>query len=466
MVSDRVRRREYVASLTGGLVGLAGCGAFGDGETTESRAETADGDRRGTTASATQTAEAGSETPDDQSGGGDDGDDAAENGGDGRNGAGRVRYAPPGDVQATIDAVADAGGGVVRLQAGRTYDEGATVRVRPGVTLDCNRAVIEISGDRDGLFLDTGAAVVDGRVDVTASGYASSAVVLDTTRSTHGKYNAGGERDTSASFEGHVLGDADDPRGAGLELVSDGAAFESVHDAGITMGCRFSGTVAHFEHGVRADVRNGGWINSVRFDLDLSGNRVGFLHTGTGDGYLLSDLYGAIQTSWHQGAAGVRNETDQPSVTVYGRIWDADPDRDQHAVEGPGIAVVSDLAATHAETAADAAGSTGLDLWGDGVQFVDYGSGSKLVVRPSEAGVVLETAGGTRLLLGADGQVRPQPGRGYFQMLGEDLSERSGTNWWELAVDDGTNTDSGDPALALWYAGEWLLFESTASVTS
>jgi len=449
MVQDRVRRRQYLAGLSGSLAGLTGCEGLENDESTDSPRETGDADATDTSVGST----ADADVPD----GGDEVEPTGE--------AGRVRYAPPGAVQSTIDEVADDGEGVVRLQAGRTYDGDAPVHVRPGVTLDCNRAVVEIAGDHDGLFLDTGAAVVDGRIDVTAADYSSSAVVLDVTRSTHGKYNAGGERDTSASFEGHVLGNVDDVGGNGIELISDGAAFESVHDAGITIGCRLSGTVAHFQRGVRADVRNGGWINSVRFDLELTGNRVGFLHTGTGDGLLLSDLYGAVQTSWHEGAVGVRNATDQPSLTVYGRIWDADPDRSQHAVEGPGVTVVSDLAADHAATAADAGGSVGLDLRGGQLQLVEYGSGSTLTVRPSSPGVVFETDGGTRLLLGEDGQVRPQPGRAYFQMLGEDLGERSGTNWWELAVDDGTNTDSGDPALGLWYAGEWLLFESTASVS-
>ncbi|WP_436907990.1 hypothetical protein [Halosimplex marinum] len=455
MVFERLRRREYVTAMMGGLAALGGCNDLGG-----------DGAPTGTepTAEGTDAAPTGGSTPSQTSE-----PDADEESGPTEGRAldeGRVLYAEPGEIQATIDEAADgAGGGVVRLQAGRTYDGDAPVRVKPGVTLDCNRAVVEITGDHDGLFLDTGSTVVDGRIDVTADNYSSSAVALDVTRSTHGKYNAGDGRDTAATFEGHVLGNVDDVGGNGIELVSDGAAFESVADAGITMGCRFAGTVAHFERGVRADVRNGGWINSVRFDLELTGNRVGFLHTGTGDGLLLSDLYGAVQTSWHEGAVGVRNATDQPSLTVYGRIWDADPDRSQHAVEGPGVTVVSDLAADHAATAADAEGSVGLDLRGGELRLVEYGSGSTLIVRPSDPGVVFETDGGTRLLLGEDGQVRPQPGRAYFQMLGEDLSERSGTNWWELAVDDGTNTDSGDPALGLWYAGEWLLFESTASVS-
>ena len=458
MVFDRLRRREYVAEMAGGLAAFAGCRRHG-GEASTGRGSDTDRPASGERAPTDR-------SPPTASGDGDGRDRTGEDRSDAfPDGAGRVRYAPPGDVQSTIDAVADAGGGVVGLQAGRTYDEGEPVHVRPGVTLDGNRAVLEVSGDHDALFLDTGSAVVDGRVDVTARGYTSSAVVLDVTRSTHGKYNAGDGRDTSASFAGHVLGNANDVGGVGIELVSDGDAFDSVREAGITMGCAFGGTVAHFDRGVQAAVRNGGWINSVRFDLDLTGNRVGFLHTGTGDGLLLSDLYGAVQTSWHEGSVGVRNETDQPSLTVYGRIWDADPDRGQHAVAGPGITVVSELATEHAATAADAAGSVGLGLRGGALRVVEYGSGTALTARPSQAGVVLECGSGARLLLGADGQVRPQPGGSYLQLLGEDLSQRSSTNWWELAVDDGTNTDSGDPAVALWYAGEWLLFESTATVS-
>jgi hypothetical protein len=107
----------------------------------------------------------------------------------------------------------------------------------------------------------------------------------------------------------------------------------------------------------------------------------------------------------------------------------------------------------------------GLAFRGGQVPLVEYGRGTTFTARPSEAGVLFECAGGAQLLLGADGQVRPQPGGSYLQVLGEDLSQRAGTNWWELAVDDGTNTASGDPALALWYAGEWLLFESTATVS-
>lgn len=431
-MGDGFRRRTYIGGLSGGLAALAGCGGLrdqGDGDETASAAAS----------------ESDQPAEDDSS-------------------PARVRRAAPGEVQAVVDAVADEGGGIVRLEAGERYAEGSAIHVRPDVVLDGNGAVLAVEGGEDGCFLDTGSAVVDARFDLGPAGEDARGVVLDSSRSEHGKYSIGGERDTSASFHGVVLGDSEDVSSTGIELVSDGGAFDSVHDSGITMGCRFAGAVAHCETGVRAVASAGGWINSVRFDLDLSSNVVGFLHEGSGDGMVLSDLRGAIQTPWQEGATGVRNVTDQPSVTVYGRIWDADPEREQRAIEGPGITVVSDLAATHTEAARDAAGSYGLAPGRDGFRFVEYGDGGELVLRPSDAGAVLES-GDARLLLGEQGQVRPQPGGSFLQLLGENLAEREGEEWWELAIDDGSNTDSGAPALGIWHAGEWHLIEPSSTVS-
>jgi polygalacturonase len=145
MEFDRVRRREYVAGLTGSLAGLAGCDAL-EKEATDAR-------RRPTRAERTDTPADGTATrSDDEEGAG---DGSADEGADGADeslpGEGRVRYAPPGTVQSTIDGVADDGGGVVRLQAGRTYEEGEPIHVRPGVTLECNHAVLEIADDHEGV---------------------------------------------------------------------------------------------------------------------------------------------------------------------------------------------------------------------------------------------------------------------------------------------------------------------------
>lgn len=220
--------------------------------------------------------------------------------------------APPGELQATLDAVAASGSdGYVRLQPGETYDEGAEISVWEGITLDCRGAAFVVSGNYNGLFVDNRAHIHGLDLNVTESGYSSSAIVLDTTRASWGDYT----RNRGVEISGR-LHHSDDrsPGSKGLDIQAIGGAL------GIQNYIQLS--IFTFERGISVTADT--YVNGLRFHgchLHSNGHHVYHEGTGTAEAEFATDIY-CVTQSGPNTTAVVTNETNTTSARLIGEMWD------------------------------------------------------------------------------------------------------------------------------------------------
>lgn len=91
-------------------------------------------------------------------------------------------FAPPGEVQSTIDERAESGGGTVYLQQNNRYRPDDTWHVRSDVTLNYNGATVSPSADVDVHLMYPRSRVIDPRVDLRDISFSSSVFLWDSAR--------------------------------------------------------------------------------------------------------------------------------------------------------------------------------------------------------------------------------------------------------------------------------------------
>lgn len=420
-------------------------------------------------------------SPEDCSGVFDDGIDAGPGG---KRGPHRDRVASPGEVQATIDVLAsrsdvgigpDQSRGLVRLKSGLVYDEGSEIHVRPGIVLDFEGAVLTHSHDHNILFMDNGSHARNVRIAVDGDSFTSDAVVLDTTRSIHGKYSidaTGGPQNKHVTVDGTILGDSTQATGGTGVALRDGA------DVGITMGCKFDVEIYHVNVGMgfyTGEQAGGSFINFGHVDVSITGCETLINHTGAAPAksYVTGDLQPTSETEY-----SIRNQTtnDDVSVTFDGQFWD--PHRaSEYAVAGPHIRIWAKhrpgldrwVRSDHFD---GSSGQAAVAMYGSRFQlysgqadncwemvndsnghlaFVENGQ-SRIRISEGASGsrVSLSNDDGSFVSLVADGSglfrvENPDStvGEVYFGLKASAPHSPSGTG--DIYVDDGTNTSSSDP---------------------
>lgn len=97
-------------------------------------------------------------------------------------GTGADRVASPGEVQSTIDEIAELGGGRVALRAAERYAPNTTWHVRENVTLDYGGATVEPAADVDVHLMSPRSRVIDPRVELRDVSFSSSVFLWDSSR--------------------------------------------------------------------------------------------------------------------------------------------------------------------------------------------------------------------------------------------------------------------------------------------
>lgn len=265
-----------------------------------------------------------------------------------------VLYAQPGEVQAKIDRVATSSDGgpkpnaVVKLLPQQTYNEGEEIWVKPCVTLDFNGALLEVSNDHNGLFIDNESKATNVNIVVTHDGYASDVIVLDAKRTFDpeapdweraygpdgmdtpgpGGIAQGGENN-GVEIDGVVRGNTADGTGLALRPYAGQGIFTN----NINLDIYHCGT------GILADTSEG-WINGVDIWSYLHNNRVQIDHVG--DRQFNTMIYGHTQNGWYTDYhIRNRNTAGKGSCMFIGQIWDS-AGVNESALAGPDINVITD----------------------------------------------------------------------------------------------------------------------------
>lgn len=261
-------------------------------------------------------------------------------------GPGSVLNAAPGEVQEKIDTLvssseiginAGQSRGLIRLYSQETYDEGEEIHVKPGITLDFNGAVLTHSEDHNLLFLDNGTRATNIQIATNGDSFSSDAVVLDTARSTYGKYSIGtasGRQNTHAVADGTILGDSSQAHGGTGLALRDGA------DEAITMGCRFDMDIYYMDDGLgfyTGDMDNGSFINFGNIDVSITGCHTLINHTGAAPAR--SHVTGTLQPTTPTEYM-IRNQSTDNNISVIfdGQFWDPHGGN-TYAVAGPKVSI-------------------------------------------------------------------------------------------------------------------------------
>jgi hypothetical protein len=367
-----------------------------------------------------------------------------------------TRYVGPSEsIQTAIDGLASQSNidlgrgndtGHVYLKPAAEYDEGAEIHVKPGINLHGNGGTITHSGDHNLIFLDNGAHARNLQLDVdhTVATSASSAIVLDTTRSREGKYSVGASSspvDSHASASGTILGNGT-PAMHALELNDDATA------GPITMGCWFDFEIFAMNDAIRLDSTN--FINGVRFSGDITScvNHIHHLGNSPAD----NTFRGTMQCGFNTSRA-IWNETTADSISVWGMVWDPQ-NAATNAIVGPNIKVLSQGQGGLGEHSDGSAGQKALFLTNGSVIFDDLTNNETWEWDNGFNGALnIRNNSGLQQQWKPDGSCTLQGNRlAGISHIGN-ISVKStppsiaGSGGWYL--DDGTNTDSGNPAIGV-----------------
>lgn len=213
------------------------------------------------------------------------------------------------DLAATMAAATR--GDVVRLQAGATYDPDRPVVVPPGVTLRFNGAVIRPTTDHDVLVLSNGARLTNAAIDVmrVEGGFSSRALVIDSGRAdTRYQLN----RRSTVRIDGTVWLFA--PRGEGT-----GVALHAADGKSLSTGNHLELTIHGFDTQIDAHAESS-FINAIRLQATLLNAGTYVVHH-RGQFPFLSQADLIIQPH-PETAYGIRNDTAQPSLEAWVRVFD------------------------------------------------------------------------------------------------------------------------------------------------
>lgn len=182
-------------------------------------------------------------------------------------------------IQAAIDDVAAAGSGVVALNPSRTYTTTNEIHLKPGVTLQCNHAEIQIDADVNGIFCDVGTNIQDAYLHVTAGTNTSDCITLDT-----GRIDGGyGGFDSAVKIRGTTI-HGEKTQATGLHCIAVGN--------GIGLGNQFHLAINQCGQAIHMDGQTS-WINTSPVYCDIVQCERGILSTGSGGNI---EYYGTMQS--------------------------------------------------------------------------------------------------------------------------------------------------------------------------
>lgn len=231
--------------------------------------------------------------------------------------------AAPGEVQSVIDQYSgeDEWGTqplrTVSLVSGATYETTETWRVKPGMRLECNGALIRPQGDFSALVLGRDATVREPRINVVdVDAYSSACIVMT------GENGKLGTPNSARIEECHLYNNQ--TTGVGLRFLG---ANEPVSMQ------RASGIINNFDRGVEFRAEGSGsqnldgWCNGNRFDGNINGARIPiYLHSVNGSPVSGNTVRGQVQcsdtTEWVVRQEDAPDETNLRGNTYFLHIWD------------------------------------------------------------------------------------------------------------------------------------------------
>lgn len=344
--------------------------------------------------------------------------------------------ADPGDVQGTIDRVANAEGFArgsytrVALRTGTTYTPDRTWKVKRGVVLDFGGAKLVPTGDRDVLHLHPEAHLVRPFVDVRDRSYSGTAIVFDTR---YGKY---GGPNRSTVDGAHLLSKPGD--GTGIALHDRNG--EGIWDVQV------SGMVQGFDTGVllRASDRGGGFVNSNHFDLTANAYGTAVAHRGAPGAAVNGNYFDLVAQPaeisrhlWDLGGEAAFN-------TMEADVWDKRLYRDQSRIvrfDGGGDNTLIDRFGYTSDAHAKGPGRvtspqrTGLDSRNGNGSVDEAGTGSGASDQPDggERTLVVEGTGSYTVVV--DGSVRVASDVEQGKLFGGDAVAPEGPQAGRMSIE-------------------------------
>lgn len=220
-----------------------------------------------------------------------------------------------GDVQATIDAVASAGGGAVRLDPSQTYrtSEEGEIHVKQKVALLCHGVNYLVDRATDAFAVAASGKIL-GYLNVEIgqqTDYSGQRAIRLTPRASPEPYGYGDKGHNRTRIEANLF----NPSG------QQGTAIDLNGAVSWISFVRISGGVHNFKNGVRIDANNGdAFVNGNIFNLIL--NKCQFpIHTISGP--MSNQFYGVIQCGQNTQHAIYNEEQQDENQTVWrGKVWD------------------------------------------------------------------------------------------------------------------------------------------------
>lgn len=364
-----------------------------------------------------------------------------------------IKYATPGELQTTLSS-ATAGDYVV-LEPGADYDPGSETTIPERASLDFNGAVFRPQSSYDGFFLEGGANIYNGRAELRdVQDWDGRLISLDGARY-GGHYRRIDKTDVHVEMEARsTFGTT---AGTLLYLKSDGGSQT------INLGNYFDIQVSDIGVGVDAVTNNGspgGYINGVVFDGMLMNCETAIQHRNTaGSAAAFSSIFrGDIQTG-SQTLYGIRNQTAEDSINLWGTIWDPGTGvSGEVALAGPNITVLDYLTAGKYQGLTDESSNQIVYALRDGAfQTFDGENDDLYEWSPTAQGLYLDINGTTRWQFNDDGLFRPfggNPANGslYIPEFDTESNAPNGTLFYDASASDLKYKTPGGTVLAGGFA--------------
>jgi hypothetical protein len=236
-------------------------------------------------------------------------------------------------IQAAIDDVAAAGSGVVALNPAMTYTTTNELHLKPGVTLQCNDAEIQIDADVNGIFCDVGSCIHDAYLHVTAGTNTSDCIVLDTGRISGGY----GGFDSAVKVRGTTI-HGEKTQATGLHCIAAGN--------GIGLGNQFHLALNQCGQAIHMDGQTS-WINTSPVYCDIVQCERGILATGDGGNI---EYYGTMQSFPDYSKNAVVNDSGG-QILFHGIIWDGHRfTGSEPIIQGSDITIITPLSNLYAQS--------------------------------------------------------------------------------------------------------------------
>lgn len=219
-------------------------------------------------------------------------------------------------MQAALDAVEAAGGGVVYAAACNTYKISGDLRIPVNVRLDLRGAILKFTNTTDSVILEHGAYLLNGTVTAFGvTGYVGPAILVD---DSDGYSRLGGE--TFGAINLNIIGPGSGASAAGTGIKLHGTS--AAGGNGIARGMFRGINISNFSKGIHIHSETS-WCNSNRFyGIDIYGC-VNFVYVQKGAAEASANLFDiAIQPNTSAAIASRAIYCSGAYNMFAGFIWD------------------------------------------------------------------------------------------------------------------------------------------------